>query len=500
MSGARSRQAALALYRNEAQHDGIIRRPGARMRVINAALLLLVVLLPPQQAAASPRAEAGVLDLRDWRFEDRGAVALAGEWVTVEDRLLPPDTVPEPEAGPYRTLPYRWIGEHRTGTYRLRVLLPEGQDRAGILVRKLGTSYRLYSNDDLIVETGVVSGDPGGGEPSFALASTVIDVPADGVVELVLQVSDHHYDRGGPWEALWMGSDDGIRAFQRRNTQRTFFIGGILLSVAVYHLILFLTRPAERAPLFFSITCTGIALRLLCVEEVYLADLLPTLPWAWLVRIEYLSILFAAAAVLPFLEELFPRARIRRLSLPLLGLTSLAAVAIVVQSPAQFSGWINEFQALIAAICATTILICLRALRHGSEGAALLSFAAGLMLIAGLHDVVLTFTRRSLIALPGSAINLVPYGFLVVVALQATVLARRAARIRRTLDRRTGELRRVKRDLDAYIRRLEHGFQERGGRLEQTNLELRAAQQRLREQEHDSDSVEGLSLRKDHGS
>jgi len=57
------------------------------------------------------------------------------------------------------------------------------------------------------------------------------------------------------------------------------FLFGSIFIMAIYHLGLFFLRKVDRSPLYFSLFCFVVAVRLLTTGERYLTHILPALSW-----------------------------------------------------------------------------------------------------------------------------------------------------------------------------------------------------------------------------
>ncbi|NIS15362.1 adenylate/guanylate cyclase domain-containing protein, partial [Candidatus Saccharibacteria bacterium] len=69
----------------------------------------------------------------------------------------------------------------------------------------------------------------------------------------------------------------------KRRLSLDLFLFGSILIIAMYHLGLFLFRRRDRSPLYFSIFCFLIALRILTTGERYFAYYFPNLSWELLI-------------------------------------------------------------------------------------------------------------------------------------------------------------------------------------------------------------------------
>ena len=78
---------------------------------------------------------------------------------------------------------------------------------------------------------------------------------------ILLQVSVHHYPRGGVWEAPELSAGSTWSNSMKFELFTMQILLGALVIVGFYHLILFGLRVSETSNLFFGLFCLSVALR-----------------------------------------------------------------------------------------------------------------------------------------------------------------------------------------------------------------------------------------------
>ena len=161
-----------------------------------------------------PLAVKGVLDLRKASFGD--PVFLNGEWALYFHQLLDPKSIQTTEEKPrYRTAPDRWGQDLNPdpkqayygtgyGTYHLVIKVPSHDEPLGIYISSMCTAYKLYINGELAATNGIVGTTKDTSVP-FLRPTVIPATPIDGEIELVLQISNYHYCRGGIWAPIRLG-------------------------------------------------------------------------------------------------------------------------------------------------------------------------------------------------------------------------------------------------------------------------------------------------------
>lgn len=209
----------------------------------------------------------GVLDLRGHDMTGERPFALDGEWEFYWDRLLTPDAFRDagslPEVSGYFPLPGSWrgfelggvrLGSTGKATYRLRLLTDQTSGRLTLRLFDIHEAYKLWADGRLIAQSGV----PGYSAETERPARTIklAEVPLRGQpIELVLQVSNFHFRRGGVTESILAASPGVLEAAQTRSWGISLFFAGCILIVGVYHLWIYWWRKRDVAPLYFGLYC-----------------------------------------------------------------------------------------------------------------------------------------------------------------------------------------------------------------------------------------------------
>lgn len=446
-------------------------------------LALLLFTACATQSDHQPAAEGGVLDLTAWEPSAGDTVRLEGEWRYYPRQLLSPGDADLAAPAPALTpIPDTWsrnadLPELRAGhgfaTYALTVRLPPGSRRLALRMITVSTAFRLFANGALVAEAGEVARDASDARPEYRPQVSALPAPQDGTLELVLQASNFHYARGGPWEPIWIGDWEAIRSAREQRIALALFLAGSFAIIGLYHLVLWGARRNDRSPLYFAVICLGMALRGLTVEEVFLTDLLPGVAWSTLVRLEYGSLLIIVAATPLFLYELFPREQPRRLILFYTFSALLGLLAVSVLPPDLFSRGLALLQALCVSAAVIGSILVARSLARRREGAALFLIGLSAIALTGIHDVLVSIFR----SLPTShwlvtTIYLQPFGLFVFVLSQAVLLSRRSSHAFTELQETSKELQAAHAALDARARKLEERVAGRTAELEQANLLL----------------------------
>ena len=125
------------------------------------------------QPKEQPIAENGVIDLRDWHFNNKETVALDGEWQFVPNEFIDAETFQQREKNGHTNkinVPEDWNKTQTLddpdmpfgyGTYYLNVLLPTNNESVlGVKILDISTAANVYINDQVLIEHGTVATNP----------------------------------------------------------------------------------------------------------------------------------------------------------------------------------------------------------------------------------------------------------------------------------------------------------------------------------------------------
>ncbi|KHK02406.1 sensor histidine kinase [Desulfovibrio sp. TomC] len=236
------------------------------------AIVLLMACCSPGQAEtppSAPRAKKGVVNLAGWDMAVHGPLRLDGEWEYYPRQLLTPKDfqagAPRSEAGLY-VVPQPWNRSRSdneamgadTGfaTLRLRLEPAPGLSRPALALFSLNAAYRLWIDGVPTAGSGTVGTDSATEIP--APAKQIVPFAGAGrPVDILLQVSNHHARDGGVVAPVWLGSQSTLAAWADRDMATAMFFIGAFCLMGLYHAVLYWFRPANSAPLYFSLYCFG---------------------------------------------------------------------------------------------------------------------------------------------------------------------------------------------------------------------------------------------------
>jgi len=250
----------------------------------------------------APTAKNGVLDMQNWTHARESVLPLNGEWQFYWQSLIEPQQLKEMTAQPKPALvqvPDSWtnyelgsqtLSNQGYATYRLVVQLPlsEVGRIKSVYVHGVATAYKLWVNGELVLENGTVGPNAGISVPrNYAKIASFQSNQSE--LEFVIQVSSFVQRKAGIWERIEFGDPEVIMGKREASIAYEVFLAGTLFIFGLYHILFYLQRSKNKAPLFFGLTCIAIGLRTLLLGQSLLISFFPKLPWEYAVKLEYLT-------------------------------------------------------------------------------------------------------------------------------------------------------------------------------------------------------------------
>ena len=398
----------------------------------------------------APRAVGAVLDLTGWDFQRDGPVSLAGEWEFYPGELL--NAAGAEASAMVRSVPDLWHGAEAggasgtgAGTYRLHVLLNEGQGELGIRTPTVSTAYELDVNGVAIAHAGKPARLARDAIPGcFTEVCRIPTSNAPRELDIVVRVSNHEYRVGGMWRAFVLGSEDGLLADKRTEDGLTLAFLGATFATAIVFFLLFRYRRRDRDNLYFASFVLAISLRTLVTGDFLLVAIFPSLPFDTLMRLFHLAAFAPVPLGILFFGNIFPEeipVRMQKLLCALfcvLGLSLATPLPILTRS-------IYLFYPLLVVSFILILFGLARAALHRRPGGISMLATSILLTIAGISDMLSTslLFRVSNLLLPALA---------AFIFVQASILAKRFSAAFDSVERLSGELAHANDGLDRQVR------------------------------------------------
>jgi hypothetical protein len=325
------------------------------------------------QAQNRALVKSGVLDARQWNF-DKERLPLSGYWTFYSKTLLT-ETPANNDAGVEYLVPSLW-NDNRTdgsgkgfGSYSLRILLPDSITQLSMEIPQLYSAYKLCINGKIVTEVGKVGTTKESSAPHWVY--NVVNFSSDGedTLDIVLQVSNYHHFKGGIKEQIHLGTVKKSTSHFTWIRISNIIESALLFLTGLTFVILFFLKD-KKVSLYFGLFCITWAIRSV-FSNLYLAvGWFPSLPWALVVRTEYIALYFGMIWSAVFLYYLFKNnGSNKMMTYILVTLNVMFVIFTLFASPAIFSKWISLYLAVAAMTVIYGAVMTIRALFFEHAGA-----------------------------------------------------------------------------------------------------------------------------------
>ncbi|OIO01433.1 MAG: hypothetical protein AUJ49_07820 [Desulfovibrionaceae bacterium CG1_02_65_16] len=404
------------------------------------------------QKKPPPRVIRGVIDLTDWNFQADGPAKLNGQWEFLWNGhydaarpggLFPagrPDYFPLPSLWEGRTEQGTAVSPHGRAVYALTVRLGNSSGPLRLDISGVLSVCRVWADGRLIDANGEFGGSSSTGmQTQTETPRTHIMLPqftpSGPTTHLVLEVSNHTNIQGGLNTAISLGQADQIARMASFRWILGALIGGVLLAMSGYHLMLFAARRKDHANLYFGLFCLAWCVAtLFSPGSGFLMNRLTTaLPWRAYIDLALLPYGLTNPLMVMFYNSLFPKRWGRAVNV-LFSALGAAFMLTIAFSPPSAYGAVPLLYFLVTRT-AFLYLFCSFALDlwRREPGVAVLVPGYLALLWAELSKMLFDLHATS-------SAGFAPYGMLMFIAAYAVFMSRRFALTSARAERLSGEL------------------------------------------------------------
>lgn len=405
-----------------------------------------------------PRAQNGVLDLRNWNFKKQGPISLDGEWEFYYGKLMTSEDFKFKDISSSNliNIPGNFTGYVYNGqalqsqgyaTYRLKVLTDNTQDLYGINTEFILSAHKLWVGNKLVLESGQVGKSKGETKPKV-FPRTGNFSNNTGEFDIVLQVSNFTASVT-QIDIITLGTTDQMISAKMFNVGFDLFLFGSTLVAGIYHLVLFMKRRKDKAPLYFAIVCGLVALRTMLVGERIIQSIIPNISFILNGKLLYWTFLMYIPVLIAFIRSFYPGI----VSKLLVKVSSVAGiiyfVLILVWRPSNYRGIMLPFEISAHIILVYIMAKMVSKYMSGEENYEMAIIGMFAIFITRLNDILYEYS----IIQTGSY---APVGLLIFIFAQSYVLANRFSAAFSQVEEMSEKLKSVDRLKDEFLASTSH--------------------------------------------
>ncbi|PWW05470.1 phospho-acceptor domain-containing protein [Paenibacillus cellulosilyticus] len=425
--------------------------------------------------SGDPHAEAGILDLNSWDFNQNGSIHMDGIWSFYGGQLLGPETDWKDGSleASYVSVPSSWNNYNHEptvkdglgyGTYRLIIQVPKDSGTLSIRVPNIMTAYKLWINGRLIAEAGRVDELPENNKAEQY--PRVVSFEAnDGIAELVIEVSNYKHRMGGIWTSFSLGTTQEITRQEILAVAEQMLIIGSLFIIGTYHMGLYAFRKRERFTLSFGLLCLCVAFRMGVTGETMLFQRFPGGSWELGMRIEYIAFSLCGVAGYAYIFRMFPQEGSKRTYWIFNTIGIALSVMTAVLPVLTYTRVVAAYQLYIVTVCATCLYVVIRAQIRKREGATLVLAGITFFIFTVINDI-LFYSEQHV------SVQLVPFGITFFILVQSIILSNRFTNAMQHVELVSDELRELNANLEQRVELRTNELKKSNESLELSNIDL----------------------------
>ncbi len=431
--------------------------------------------------------EKGILDLRDYNFNEQSLIKLNGEWEFYWQEFVSPldlKSSDPPSPTLFGKVPGYWIDYSNEdisftgngyGSYRLRILLPEGfRQNIGFDMPVFDASAKVFFDGQEMYSAGLPGSSEELSEAGYQPA-TLFHRPATDTMEILLHVSNFQHRRGGFWKSMQIGHPDMILKTKQRHRLIGNISLGTLMAFSLFFFFFYLFYPKDKVVLAFSLIMAGVFVRMLNTE-LYSITYLFDISWIWIIRLEYLGTFLAFGAALWYFHRLFPAKYMNWIVRINTLIVIIAGVVILMFKVTVFSYTMLYFQPAVILVLVYYLIACIWAIYKGDRNKIL--FLAGLVIFLGglINDILVANSVQA-----ASKSYIIHFSLQIFVFIQAVLIIRNWIRAYIDREKLMGEVEYINKNLEALVdeRTLEVNIRNR--EIQRKNEDIEARNKELKD-------------------
>lgn len=363
-----------------------------------------------------PKVVNGAIDLSGVDFANSVSIPLEGGWrfywqaLLAEEQALIDDkqqmsTVSDKNeisilgTNQYAVLPHAWLDlpsdndepkSYGFATYRLHVKVSDGVERLALRLPVIGSAHRVYINEKLLTEAGIVGSTPQTALPGYRVGVYSFDVPENAsTFSIIIHVSNYDSYWGGIWDQIRLASFEQLYVEQSHLNFRASTIIAAFLTIAVFNLIQFSLRTKEMTPLMMALLCLLLALRevgasqILALMQVYYFDYTVNL------RISFLTFYLSALFFIVYFYQNFRDEYSKLIVYLMLTICSLFSIFTLLTPTTMFTPLMLHFRVLALIFIAYTMWGLVLAVIRKRFNANLIFVGTFVLAMLVINDIIL---------------------------------------------------------------------------------------------------------------
>lgn len=344
----------------------------------------------------APRSKDGVLDLRGWDFSE-GELRLSGTWEFYWNQLLTSDDFKQNNnidqqlvVVPKTWNAYKIDGKSLPGfgyaTYRLRVIADNPDKALSLRIDTMSTAYRLFIDDREIASNGIVGTNSTTSVPNYK--PLVADfLPPDEEFDIIVQVSNYVYARGGFWYDMNLGTHDQIDTINTMIIYKDAVLIGSLLIMAMYYASFYFVLKGDKSSKYVALLSLLFIFRTSIYGDFFLCRLFPAIPFGIVIFLTYASLYWITIVIYLLVDSLFQYRRKINFQKIFIVYGIVATILTAILPISLYTAFISGIEIIGTVMVVMAVLIVMKAYSRKEKGSGVILLAVLGILLTGIHDI-----------------------------------------------------------------------------------------------------------------
>jgi two-component system, sensor histidine kinase ChiS len=374
----------------------------------------------------NPIAKKGVIDLRNNDFGKENYFTLDGEWEFYPNEFIS-NTATISSSPKYIKVPLAWNSQPKDyisypkysyGSYRLKILLGNKSEFPTLRLQFISSAYRIFCNGKEYQNSGLPGSSIEISIPSISIEESTIFKNEEGIIDLVLHVSNFQLSNAGILRSIQIGSNTSITNLQTRDDASHWLFTGMILIMGLYHLGIYFLRMKDLSPLYFGFYCFLSSIREFFIIERGINRIFSEIDFKYWIKFDHFFLFLSITFFAYYMKSLFPNDT-SKLVIRIAALSHFIMALLLIFSPINLILYFEDFSKFsIPLLSLYYLYVLIHALINKRDSSILFLFGFSIVYYCIINDLLLSINFIS-------SDRLLPYGITCLIFIQSYILSRR---------------------------------------------------------------------------
>jgi len=345
-------------------YNNNLKLPKSKIALLLIALLSTVLISCKMESSII--SNRGVIPNSNWGTSNKNVTLLKGDIIFYPGRFITEEDIISGKIEQFekRIIPIRvaWNKIEKPypraffGSYRLTINHPNKDKTFSLYLAPPSSSCTIFVNGK---KAGSI------GKPSIEVKNSIerfhsltIDLERDALKsDLIFHVSNRDYIQGGMDAPIYIGSQAGIKNYEKRQSNYASFLIGTLFTLFLYLFIVFLNNKENRYLLYLALFSLTVILNTLVMNFFVIINYFPDIPAKWLMKIGIPNFALSAIFLILFISQMLKKSIKFPILVKILVIIYIAFFILLLTIPAHLINLLFPALEVISVISAIYVTI-----------------------------------------------------------------------------------------------------------------------------------------------